>query len=70
MLSRPEVDASRLVTHTVRVLGCESDGVAVVEQCSELRDDEGNVQHVVPICFVFDIAGEKISRISIYRNEA
>jgi ketosteroid isomerase-like protein len=68
-LSRPQVRASRLKTTTARSF-CSQDGrLVVVEQISELTDEDGATA-AVPVCHVFEVADGLIKRQSVYRNEA
>jgi ketosteroid isomerase-like protein len=67
-LRRAEVDAARLETQTVRAFGSE-DGLVAVEQISTVRGEDGSMVSL-PVCFIFEVADDRIIRISVYRNMA
>ena len=68
-LSRPQVASGRLQTRTVRAFESDDGAVVVVEQISDITSDDGTTTSV-PVCHIFDVAGGRIVRHSVYRNEA
>jgi ketosteroid isomerase-like protein len=54
-----------LRTETTRVFG--DDRAAVAEQVSTVVDEGRETR--LPVCFVFDVANQRIRRISVYRND-
>jgi ketosteroid isomerase-like protein len=68
-LSRPEVNASRLTTRTVRAFQSADGALVVVEQVSEVTDPDGTIRSL-PVCHVFEVRDGLITRQSVYRNEA
>ena len=67
-LRRAEVNASLLETETFRAFGSEENGLVAIEQISRLTRDDGS-QLSMARCFVFEVVGDLIVRVTVYRNE-